>query len=383
MNIGFSISNNRLYRIAVSGFFFVAGITFATWASRIPDIKEKLQLSDAGLGAVLFALPAGLMLSLPISGWLITKYGSRRMLITASLFYPLMLILLGAAATVTQLVAVLFLFGLFSNLCNIAMNTQAVAVEKFYGRSIMASFHGLWSLAGFSGAAIGSILVSNGVAPFLHFSIIWFVTLLLVILFQKYTIAKDAGGTQAAPLLVKPDAAILKLGLIAFCGMMAEGAMADWSGVYLQNVVQVPKTLTTVGFVAYTAAMASGRFVADGLATRFGMKNILRWSGSLITGGLALAVLLPYIVTTTIGFLLVGLGVSSVVPFIYSIAGKSKTMSPGLALAAVSSISFLGFLAGPPVIGFIAQAINLRGSFAVIGLLGLVMIALINKIKYE
>jgi MFS family permease len=113
------------------------------------------------------------------------------------------------------------------------------------------------------------------------------------------------------------------------------------------------------------------------------MKNILRWSGLLITGGLALAVLLPYIVTTTIGFLLVGLGVSSVVPFIYSLAGKSKTMSPGLALAAVSSISFLGFLAGPPVIGFIAQAINLRGSFAIVALLGLVMIALINKIKYE
>ena len=383
MNLTIQINRSRLHRIAVSGFFFIAGITFATWASRIPDIKTSLQLSDAALGGVLFALPVGLMMSLPISGWLITKYGSRKMLITGALFYPFMLVILGMAGTVWQLIGGLFLFGLLSNLINIAMNTQAVAVEKIYGKSIMASFHGLWSLAGFSGAAIGSLLVSNGVSPFLHFSIIWVLTLLLVLIFQKYTIAQDAGSAEAAPLFVKPDAYILKLGLIAFCSMVCEGAMADWSGVFFQNVVASPKALTTMGFVAFTGAMASGRFLADGLATKFGMKNILRLSGGLITTGLALAVLFPYLLTTTIGFLMVGLGVSSVVPFIYSLAGRSKTMSPGLALAAVSSVSFLGFLIGPPVIGFIAQAINLRGSFAVIALLGLGIVALASKVKSE
>ncbi|MBI1781582.1 MAG: MFS transporter [Sphingobacteriales bacterium] len=383
MNLSFQISNNRLYRIAVSGFFFIAGISFATWASRIPDIKEKLQLSDAGLGAVLLSLPVGLMLSLPISGWLITKYGSRRMLLTAALFYPAVLVFLGLADSVLQLSFTLFLFGLLGNLINIAMNTQAVAVEKFYGRSIMASFHGLWSLAGFSGAAIGSFLVTAGVVPFWHFTIIWILTLLLVLVFYKYTVVKDDASAEAAPLFVKPDRYILILGLIAFCSMMAEGAMADWSGVYFKNIVAAPKAVVTIGYVAFTAAMAGGRFLADGLATKFGMKNILKFSGALITAGLVLSTLFPYVLTSTIGFLLVGLGVSSVVPFIYSLAGKSTTMSPGLALAAVSSVSFLGFLSGPPIIGFIAQAINLRGSFAVIALLGLGIVVMSNKIKND
>ena len=383
MNLIVTLSRSRLYRIAVSGFFFIAGITFATWASRIPDIKTTLQLSDAALGGVLLALPLGLMMSLPISGWLITKYGSRKMLITGALFYPFLLLVLGIAATLWQLIGGLFLFGLMANLINIAMNTQAVAVEKSYGKSIMASFHGLWSLAGFSGAAIGSVLVSNNVSPFMHFTFIWLLTILLVLVFQKYTVAQDDAATKAAPLFVKPDAYILKLGLIAFCCMLCEGAMADWSGVYFQNVVAAPKALITMGFVAFTGAMASGRFLADGLATKFGMKNILKFSGGLITTGLALAVLFPYLLTTTIGFLMVGLGVSSVVPFIYSLAAKSKTMSPGLALAAVSSVSFLGFLIGPPLIGFIAQAINLRGSFAVVALMGLCIVALTGKIKTE
>lgn len=383
MNSSFSISSLRMHRIAVSGFFFIAGLTFASWASRIPDIKSQLQLSDAGLGAVLLALPVGLMLSLPLSGWLITQYGSRKMVITGALFYPFLLAGLGLAPSVLSLLFALFVFGLTANLLNIAMNTQAVAVEKFYGKSIMASFHGLWSLAGFTGAAIGSLLVAGAVSPLVHFLLIWLLTVMLVLLFHKYTVAGDTGAKTKVPLLVKPDRYILLLGIIAFCSMLCEGAMADWSGVYFQNIVAAPKQYITMGYVAFTAAMASGRFIADGLATKYGMKTILRFSGALITAGLTLSVLLPYVLTSTLGFLLVGLGVSAVVPFIYSLAGKTKTMSPGLALAAVSSISFLGFLIGPPLIGFIAQAINLQGSFAVVALMGLGIVALCSRIKND
>src|SRR5687768_4414215 len=146
----------RIYRIVVSVFFFVAGLTFATWASRIPDIQTRLQLSEAGLGAVLFALPVGLLTSLPLSGWLVERFGSRTLMIASASLYPFTLIALGLSATTLQLVSGLFFFGLWSNMMNIAMNTQAVSVEKMYGRSIMASFHGLWSLAGFTGAAIGT-----------------------------------------------------------------------------------------------------------------------------------------------------------------------------------------------------------------------------------
>lgn len=371
----------RIYRIATSVYFFVAGLTFATWASRIPDIQNKLHLSEAGLGGVLFALPVGLMISLPISGWLVTRFGSRISVITGALLYPLTLLLLAAAGTTPQLIFALFFFGLFSNLVNIAMNTQAVNVEKLYGRSIMASFHGLWSLAGFTGAVIGTFFVSAGFSPFIHFSIVGGVTGLLVLVSYKFTLPHDIGGRNSQPLFAKPDRRILLLGLIAFCCMLCEGAMADWSGIYFKKVVQANPSFTTLGYVAFTGTMALGRFLGDWLVTKTGVKRMLQLSGTIITSGLLVAILFPYLLTATTGFLLVGFGVSSVVPIVYGLAGKSTTMSASAALAAVSTIGFLGFLIGPPIIGFIAQAINLRWSFTLIALLGFGTAILAGKVK--
>ncbi|HRH51005.1 MAG TPA: MFS transporter [Panacibacter sp.] len=381
MNLSLSYSNTRLHRIAVSVFFFIAGLTFASWASRIPDIKTKLQLTEAGLGAVLFALPVGQLVSLPLSGWLTSRFGSRQMLIGAAIMFPLTLLLLALAATTWQLIAALFFFGLWANLINIAMNTQAVGVEKMYGRSIMASFHGLWSLAGFTGAAIGSLFVSADISPLLHFSIVCALTGLLVFTFYKNTLPNSFESNGAQPLFVKPDRRILMLGLIAFCCMVCEGAMADWSGVYFQKVVQTPVAYTTLGFVAFMGTMATGRFLGDKLVTKFGVKNILQISGVLIAAGLMTLVLLPFTATAIAGCLLVGFGVSCVVPVIFSLAGKSTGMSPGLALAAVSTISFLGFLIGPPLIGFIAQAASLRWSFTIIAALGFGTTLLAGKVK--
>lgn len=381
MNISLSANRPKAYRIAVSAFFFIAGLTFATWASRIPDIKTQLQLSNARLGAVLFALPAGLMTSLLFAGWLVSRFGSRKVLISAALLYPAALVLLGLAFNTWQLAFVLFLFGIASNLVNIAMNTQAVDVESMYGRSIMASFHGLWSIAGFSGAAIGTLLISAGIAPWAHFSVIFMIAALLVLFFYKFTLPNDADTAEKIPFFVKPDRYILNLGLIAFCSMLCEGAMADWSGVYFQHVINSPKEFITFGYVAFTAAMATGRFIGDNMVVKLGVKKVLQLSATLIATGLFIAILFPYLVTAVIGFLLVGLGVSSVVPLIYSLAGRSATMPPGLALAAVSSVSFLGFLIGPPLIGFIAEAGGLRLSFAVIALIGLCPAMLANKIK--
>lgn len=381
MNISLSANRPKAYRIAVSAFFFIAGLTFATWASRIPDIKTQLQLSNGRLGAVLFALPAGLMTSLLFAGWLVSRFGSRKILISAALLYPAALVLLGLAFNTWQLAFVLFLFGIASNLVNIAMNTQAVDVESMYGRSIMASFHGLWSIAGFSGAAIGTLLISAGIAPWVHFSVIFMTATLLVLFFYKFTLPNDTDTAEKIPFFVKPDRYILNLGLIAFCSMLCEGAMADWSGVYFQHVINSPKEFITFGYVAFTAAMATGRFIGDSMVVKLGIKKVLQLSATLIATGLFIAILFPYLATAVIGFLLVGLGVSSVVPLIYSLAGKSATMPPGLALAAVSSVSFLGFLIGPPLIGFIAEAGGLRLSFAVIAMIGLCPAILANRIK--
>jgi MFS family permease len=371
----------RRYRIAASFFFFIAGLTFSTWASRIPAVQNKLHLSDSGLGGVLLALPAGLMISLPVSGWLVSKYGSRPTLVCGAILYPSILLLLALSSSVWQLVLSLFFFGIAGNLINIAMNTQAVGVESLYGRSVMASFHGLWSIAGFTGALTGTFFVSKDLSPFIHFACVGGVAVLLVLVSYKSTIPHDMGSKTVQKLFVKPDKKILLLGLISFCCMLCEGAMADWSGVYFKNIVKSPASLVTIGYVAFTGTMALGRFLGDSLVTRFGVKRILQLSGSLITTGLLIAVVFPFVTTATIGFLLVGFGVSSVVPIVYGLAGKSSSMPAGAALAAVSTIGFLGFLIGPPMIGFIAQVVSLRWSFTLIAILGFGTAILAGKLK--
>jgi len=281
------------------------------------------------------------------------------------------------------LVAILFFFGLWSNLLNISMNTQAVGIESLYGRSIMASFHGLWSLAGFCGAAIGNFFVSNSLSTLIHFSTIGAFISILIIAFYKNTLPAEANISNDTKhkFFVKPERSVLLLGLIAFCCMICEGSMADWSGVYFQKIIQAPEKFITMGYVAFMATMATGRFLGDRLITKFGVKRILQFSGICIATGLTIMITLPYLQTAIAACLCVGVGVSCVVPIVYALAGRSKTMLPGVALAAVSTVSFLGFLLGPPVIGFIAQASSLRWSFALIALLGLGTTLLAGKLK--
>ncbi|MET0244220.1 MAG: MFS transporter [Flavitalea sp.] len=383
MNLSLTFPTQRYYRVGVSIFFFLQGLTFSTWASRIPDIKNLLKLTDAGLGAVLFALPVGQLTAMALSGYLVSRFGSKRTLTIAALTYPAGLVLLGAVTTVWQLTIGLFIFGICGNLSNISVNTQGVGVERLYRRSIMASFHGLWSLAGFLGGLISSFMVADHIPPFTHFCIIYVVGFVVMLLARPYILPRDASQASATKgsIFVKPDSYIVKLGMIAFASMICEGTMFDWSGVYFEKVVKAPNDLTRMGFVAFMSTMAGGRFAADWLVTKFGVKRILQVSGITIVSGMSLAVAFPGLLMSTIGFLLIGLGVSSVVPLCYSLAGKSKTMVPGLALAAVSSIGFLGFLLGPPVIGFIAELLSLRWSFILVALLGLGTTLLAGKVK--
>lgn len=368
------LSTQSRYRIAVSTFFFIQGIVFASWASRIPDIKKFLNLSDGALGSVLFAIPVGQMSAMALSGWLVAKYGSRKMLLWAAMLYPAFLITLGMAQSVWQLVCLLFFFGMSANLSNISVNTQGVGVERLYHkRSIMASFHGLWSLAGFLGGLISAGMVAYNINPLLHFCIIFLLTTVLLLIMKSAMLPRDfsAKGDSPKRVFSKPDKYIVLLGLIAFGSMVCEGTMFDWSGVYFQSVLNAPKDLIRLGYISFMCTMAIGRFTADRLINRFGAVPIIRTSGIVIMLGLLLSVIFPYITTATIGFLLVGFGTSSVVPLCYSLAGKSKIMKPSVALAMVSTIGFLGFLMGPPMIGFIAQALSLRVSFAIVAFIGL------------
>jgi MFS family permease len=375
------IEHKRIHRIAVSSFFFLAGLCFSSWASRIPAIQLKLHLSNAGLGAVLLGLPTGLLISLPIAGWLVASFGSRSIVIGAALLYACTLPLLGIVHNTGQLIFCLFVFGMGGNLLNISMNTQAVGTESLYGRSIMASYHGLWSLAGFSGAAIGTLFVGIGLSPWQHFLIIGAMALMIVALASSHLLREDVNKNEKQPIFARPDGTLISLGLIAFCSMICEGAMFDWSGVYFQKVVQPANGLVTAGYTAFMCTMATGRFVGDWVTTKVGKKITLQASGILTASGLLIAVSFPYFITAVAGFLLVGAGVSSVVPLIYSSAGKSKLLSPGVAIAAVSTIGYLGFLFGPPFIGFIAQASSLRTSLGLIALLGSAIALIATRIR--
>ena len=366
-------------RLVVGLMFFLAGLVFASWASRIVTVQQTMGLSDAGLGAVLFSLPVGLMCSLPFSGWIITIIGSKKLLIISLIMYSMALISLGLAQNVFQLIGCLVCYGFASNTVNIAVNTQAVATEVMYKKPILASFHGLWSLAGFTGAGIGTFMIANGIEPLHHFIVIAVIVVLLIILTAKYL--KNDKVTDSGPVFVMPDKSLIMLGIIAMCSMICEGAMFDWSVIYFKKVVLAPTALVGLGFTAFMCTMAGGRFIADWFSHRFGLKRILQTSGTLTVTGLLIAVIFPYFYTAIAGFLLVGIGVSSVVPMVYSAAGKSKTMAPGVALAAVSTIGFIGFLFGPPIIGFIAGLATLRASFVFIAFMGTCVVVLSTKAR--
>jgi MFS family permease len=376
-----AMSPKRPARIAVSSLFFLTGLCFASWASRIPAIQQTLHLSEGGLGSVLLALPVGSMISMPVAGLLVSRYGSKQVVLMAGLLYAFVLPLIGMVQAPWQLFAVLTLFGFTGNLANIAVNTQAVAVEAMYGRTIMASFHGLWSLAGFTGAAVGAFMAGQEIPPYQHFFVITVIATIIVALSAKHIVLQDVNAQETQTLLIKPDRFLMILGIIAFCSMICEGTMFDWSGVYFKKVIHAEDGMAGIGYAAFMSTMAAFRFVADWLTIRLGTRRVLQLSGGLTAAGLLIAVLLPYFATAIFGFLLVGAGVSSVVPLVYSAAGKSKKLSPGMALATVSTIGYLGFLIGPPLIGFVAQASSLSISFSIIALMGTCIAIMGSKVK--
>ncbi len=371
-------------RIATTVFFFMSGFGYSSWASRIPSIQQQLHLNEAQLGAVLFASPIGLMLTMPVTSWLLGRINSRKILFFGAVSFNLILSLPGFATKTWHLAAALFCFGSTRNLMNLSVNSQAVGVQKLYGTSIMTTFHGVWSLAGFAGAALGYFMVTYNVAPGFHLFAVSIILLILAFYFYSDTLDQEPVKHQnKKPAFSLPDKHLMKFAIICFGCMSCENTMYDWSVIYFQKTVHASKPGATAAFVIYMVCMTIGRLTGDKLVTRLGIKTLLRYSGWLIFAGLLLAVLLPYPVTAAAGFAMVGFGVSCIVPLVFSMAGKSKTMSSGQALASISTIGYMGFLMVPPLVGFIGHAANLRWSFAIIALLGGVIILMVSAIKEE
>lgn len=370
-------------RWAVTLFYFAMGLNFATWASRIPDIQAYLGLSEGDLGTILFAIPVGQLCMMPFSGGLAVKYGSHRTVVIGLCFYVCGLIGLGFAREQWHLVIALFFFGIFSNLTNISVNTQGIYTEGLFRRAVMSSFHGAWSLAGFTGALIGIGMKALHLTPNWHFVIVGVVIWGVVFFNYKYLVKVKSPEKQKEKrkLFSKPDTVLLWLGLMAFCCMMSEGIMFDWSGVYFRKVVGAEGALGVMGYASFMAFMAIGRFSGDIIIAKFGRKRVLQVAGIMVSIGLYGAVAFPYLIPAMLSFMLVGLGVSTIIPIIFSVAGSRPNIAPSIALQTVSSVSFLGFMLGPPVIGHVAEATSLRTSFAIIGIFGIGIAFLASRVK--
>jgi len=372
---------SRRYRI--SAIFFFYGLCYASWASRIPTIQQNLHLSEAGLGAVLLAMPVGSFITVPFTGYLVGKSGSRKVVIFSVLAYTSMLVFIGFAHTVLQLVIALFFFGSFGNMLNISINTQAIGVEALYQKRILSSFHGVWSLAGLAGASIGTFVIGKSIGTDWHLLAIGIAAFGTALICIPYLLHTDMNQDKKRKAFVMPDKSMMVLGMIAFCSMMCQGAMFDWTGVYFKKVLLADKKWIGVGLNAFMVSMALVRFISDWLTQHTGLRRILQYSGILSAGGLLISVFFPYVVPATLGFIMVGIGVSPVVPLVFSAVGRTKTMSPGVAIAAVSTLGFIGLLIGPPMIGFIAGATSLRISFVILAAIAAMVFVLSFKIKEE
>jgi hypothetical protein len=364
-------------RLAVASIFFVNGAVLASWVPHIPFVKARLAIGDGTLGLILLAMAIGALCALSVAGWSVARFGSRRVTIAAAYglcaTMPLPTI---AALTLSSampwaalpLVGVaLFLLGACNGTLDVAMNAQAVVVEARYARAIMSSFHGLFSLGGLAGAAVAGIATQLGVAPLPHVIASAALGAVAVLLAQPclLRVAPAAGHT---PVFVRPTGRLRWLGLLAFAALMAEGAMADWSAVYLHDVLAASPALAAAGFAACSLAMAAGRLSGDQAVRAWGAGTVLRASGVLAALGLSAALLAGNVGAAIVGCGLVGLGVANAVPILFSRAGREPGVDPAVGLAAVASTGYLGFLAGPPLIGLVAELAGLPLGLGVVAL---------------
>lgn len=368
-------------RVSVCGFFLIMGMIFGTWASRIPAIKAHLSLDDAQLGNILFAIPLGQMTAMFLSAWIIKRIESKKALVIAGSITPLFTLFAGLSASIEILVASLFFFGMSDNLFNISANTQGVNVEHEYGRTIMATFHGLFSMGGFVGGLLGLLFNITNISPVIHFTIICIISIIFSLYFGRDLIGHDlkqsfsVESSEQTHNGFRFDRYVFILGFMALFAMICEGVMYDWSGVYFDDIVNVKEGYVQLGYVICMGTMTLGRFLSDSFVNKYGAISVIRISGLLIFVGLLLSAMYPSILIASIGFAIIGFGIASTVPICNSLAGKGKNYNPSTALAIVTSIGFLGFLLGPPLIGHIASEITLRWTFAIMSVMGLCIVA--------
>jgi MFS family permease len=359
-------------RLFLNIYYFLSGICFSTWTSRIPTIKAFFDYNDAELGTVLLFMPISSLLGLPFSGWLVSRFDSRQPMTVGLVFLSIALACIGWASSTFLLICGISMYAFSMRIMNIAVNTQSITLQKKFERRINGVFHGLWSTGGIVGIGISTLLVGLGVSMNIHLSIIAIIAIAAAIYSHPHLLQNDKATSGNKLSMAKPDPYIVYLGLLVFFAAICEGGMFDWSGVYFKEVVH--EDLFTLGYLMFMICMALSRFASDSVIEKYGMPNTYLISACLIMIGIAVAVIFPYFWTSIISFCLVGLGTAAIVPMTFLLAGSSKKYSAGVTISIIATYSIVGMLIGPPLIGYVAHALNLRIAFVIFGLAGLMLI---------
>jgi MFS family permease len=374
-------STSGTTRLAISLVFLVNGAVLATWVSRIPVIKGTLGLSDGQLGLALLGMAVGALIAFPITGFLTSRFGSRNVTLATGALYCMTLPLLALAPSLPMLTLTLAAFGAFNGSMDVAMNAHGVEVEERAGRRILSSLHGMWSLGGLIGAGLGALAAHQELSPQTHLAAMAALLAVILGLTAPRLLASKPTRRSGDPVFSFPTPALLGFGFIAFCAFLSEGAMADWSAVYLRDTLGTSAAFAAVGYAAFSLTMTVGRFTGDALVTWLGPVRTVRYGGLLAGLGLGAALLLGSPVFTLIGFACVGLGLAAIAPLVFSAAGRTPGVSSGTAIAAVATMGYTGFLAGPPLIGLIAEGVTMRIALGIVALLGLGIALLSGNVR--
>ena len=356
-------------RLAVLTAFFINGAVVATWASRIPAVQARLALSDAALGLVLLGLPAGLLTALVLVSRWIAKYGSHKVTLAMAILCSAMLPILAIAPNPVWLFIALFFNGAGLSGMDVAMNEQAVLVERQAGKPMMSSFHAGYSIGGFAGALLSAGLIAIPfftplrhflAATILYIFFAWITYPALIV-----TAKKDAGNEPVFQIPARP---LWILGAIALASALGEGASTDWSAVFLIQVLQANPSVAALAYAAFSLTMTAGRIFGDWLTAKLQPSGVIRLGGLVSAAGFALVLFSAGPTFAIIGFALAGFGLANTIPVLFSVAGNHPDFSPGAAIAGVATIGYVGFLIGPPLIGAISELSSLRVAFVLIAL---------------
>lgn len=357
-------------RIATSCIFLISGLGYSSWAPMIPYAKANLQLGEASLGMILLIFGIGGLAAMPAAGWAVHRFGSALITTLASLSMISLLPLLAIAPSWEILTLLLFVFGIADGALNVSMNSQSVTVETHAGKPILSSFHCLFSLGGLLGAGIMSLLLKQGMTLFASaMSLFCFMAIILLACCRNLLPSQADTRAETSKTFAFPSGRVLFYGTLCFILFLAEGSMLDWGAIFLCSVHLYDPALAGIGYAVFSIAMAIGRLFGDRMISRFGQVAIVKFGGFFAAIGLSLLVACPTNYLELLGFFLIGLGASNIVPIIFGAAGKLPNTSPSVALTVVITMGYTGMLLGPAFIGWIAEFASLPFAFGCVATL--------------